>query len=278
MSGYRRDDGGTLAGEEVGPADAAAIVLLHGLTATRRYVVHGSRALEREGHHVIAYDARGHGESDPAGDGVYGYPQLASDLGAVLDGAVGAGRAVLAGHSMGAHTAAAFALASPERVAALVLISPAVQGGSPTAESLAAWDALADGLERDGVEGFLAAYDQGLDPDWRDVLLRITRDRLSAHRHPQAVAAALRQVPRSVPFDGLDSLERLELPALVVASHDEADPGHPYEVAQAWADRLPDSRLISEEPGASPLAWQGGRLSRAIAAFCEEPAVRGRLG
>jgi pimeloyl-ACP methyl ester carboxylesterase len=81
---------------------------------------------------------------------------------------------------------------------------------------------------------------------------------------------ALREVPRSLPFEGLDSLESLDIPALVVASHDRADPGHPYEVAAAWAEALPQARLVSEEEGQSPLAWQGGRLSREIAAFCEQ--------
>ena len=42
------------------------MVLLDGLTATRRYVVMGSRALERSGHRVIAYDPPGHGQSAPA--------------------------------------------------------------------------------------------------------------------------------------------------------------------------------------------------------------------
>ena len=67
------------------------------------------------------------------------------------------------------------------------------------------------------------------------------------------------------------------MPALVVASHDEADPGHPRAVAEAWSERLPEARLVGEEPGSSPLAWQGGRLSREIAAFCDEDAVRERL-
>ena len=67
------------------------------------------------------------------------------------------------------------------------------------------------------------------------------------------------------------------MPALVVASRDEADPGHPHAVAQAWAERLPAATLISEDEGESPLAWQGGRLSRAIADFCERPEVRARL-
>ena len=47
------------------------------------------------------------------------------------------------------------------------------------------------------MEGFVEAYDEGLDPQWRETLLRITRDRLSLHRHPEAVARALREVPRS---------------------------------------------------------------------------------
>src|SRR5580693_1226349 len=92
----------TLAGEQSG--EGRDVVLLHGLTATRRYVVMGSRTLERSGHRVIAYDARGHGRSSPAADGDYGYRRLAEDLSAVLE-ELGVERAVLAGASMGAHTA-----------------------------------------------------------------------------------------------------------------------------------------------------------------------------
>ena len=48
--------------------EGTPVLLAHGLTATRRYVVMGSGALARSGHRVISYDARGHGESDPAPD------------------------------------------------------------------------------------------------------------------------------------------------------------------------------------------------------------------
>ena len=258
-----------IAGESTG--DGPPIVLLHGLTASRRYVVHGSNTLPRRGFQTVAYDARGHGESDPAPSGEgYAYTELAADLGRVIDETLGDRPAVLAGHSMGAHTLATFALAEPERVAAIVAIGPAVTGAPATADELATWDRLADGLESGGVEGFVEAYDRNLDPKWRDVLLRITRDRLSVHRHPEAVARALRETPRSQPFDDLSELEFLDVPALVVASHDEADPGHPYAVAEAWAAHLPQATLISEEPGESPLAWQGGKLSRAIAGFLAE--------
>jgi 3-oxoadipate enol-lactonase len=262
-------DGVVLRGEGVG--EGPAIVLAHGLTATRRYVVHGSKALPRRGYRLVSYDARGHGESDPASAGSYGYPELAGDLGAVVAEQAGEGPVVLAGHSMGAHTIVRLALERPAGVGALVLIGPALIGGPPEPESLGAWDELADGLESGGIEGFVRANDNpALAPRWRETIARITRERLSRHRHLDAIVLALREVPRSIPFDGLDELEHVDVPALVVASHDDADPGHPYSVAAAWAERLPGGRLVSEERGQSPLAWQGGRLSRSIADFLGE--------
>jgi pimeloyl-ACP methyl ester carboxylesterase len=267
-----------LAGEEVG--EGPAVVQLHGLSATRRYVLHGSVALARAGYRLVSYDARGHGESDPAPRGAgYGYGELAEDLRAVLADRAPDERPVLAGHSMGCHTAVAHALDHADSVGALVLAGPVTLGLPAPEEVLAHWDRLADGMERGGVDGFMAAYEADLhvEPGWRKTVLRISRERMERHRHPEAVAQALREVPRSLPFEGLEELETLDVPALVVASHDEADPNHPYAMAEAWADRLPAGRLISEEPGKSPLAWQGGRLSRAISDFLEEPAVRERL-
>jgi pimeloyl-ACP methyl ester carboxylesterase len=267
-----------LAGEEVG--EGPPVVLLHGLTATRRYVLHGSLALARRGYRLITYDARGHGESSPAPEGTgYGYPELTRDLAAVLADRCPDQRPVLGGHSMGCHTAVAYALDRAEQVAALVLVGPVALGIPPSDETLAAWDRLADGLERDGVDGFMEAYeaDLAVDPAWRETALRINRERMERHRHPEAVARALREVPRSLPFEGLAELETLDVPALVVASYDEADPAHPYAIAEAWAERLPNARLVSEEPSKSPLAWQGGRLSRSIADFLEETQVAQRL-
>ena len=268
-----------LAGEEVG--EGSPVILLHGLTATRRYVLHGSLALARRGYRQISYDARGHGESSPAPEGSgYGYEALTADLRAVVGEHSPDAGPVLVGHSMGCHTAVAHALEHAGEVAALVLAGPVVLGLPATEERLAYWDRLADGLEQGGVEGFMEAYEASLeaDPAWTETALRITRQRMQLHRHPDAVARALREVARSIPFEGLEELETLDVPALVVASYDEADPGHPYAIAEAWAERLPRSRLVSEEPGKSPLAWQGGRLSRAIADFLEEPAVMERLG
>jgi pimeloyl-ACP methyl ester carboxylesterase len=266
----------TLDGEASSPSSnsgsAVPLVLAHGLTATRRYVVHGSRALERSGYRVVSYDARGHGESSPAPDAkAYDYRAMTGDLEAVLDEA-GIERAVLAGSSMGAATTMAFALAKPERVAALVQITPAYVGGAETdPDRLAYYDGLADGLARDGVEGFMRAFGEptSVAPRFRSIVLEAVRQRIARHRHPEAVAMAMHVVPRSSPFDGLEELEWLRVPTLVVASHDEADPDHPYAVAQAYSERIPDAELVSEEPGQSPLAWRGTRLSRAIAGFLE---------
>lgn len=261
-------DGVSLAGEQAG--EGRAVVLLHGLTATRRYVVMGSRALQRSGHRVVAYDARGHGASSPAPSAQdYGYARLADDLAAVLD-ALEIERAVLAGASMGAHTALRLALKRPERVAALALITPSFDADAPRDErSLARWDALARGLREGDVEGFVRAYDLDAVPQaWRETVEKVLRQRLGAHEHPLAVADALEAVPRSRPFVHLQELRAIAMPTVVVASRDEADPGHPLAVAQRYAEAIPGATLVVEEAGPptrSPIAWQGGQLSRVIA-------------
>jgi pimeloyl-ACP methyl ester carboxylesterase len=260
---------GSVAGEGM------PIVLCHGLTASRRYVVQGSKALERAGHRVVLYDARGHGESDPAPAGEsYGYPELIADLGRVVEEEVGSERFLLGGHSMGAHTAVGYALAHPERLSGLVVIGPTYTG-EIRPESLVYWDGLASALEASGIEGFVdyIVRESGVGERWRDSVARVSAERMELHRDLGAMARALRETPASRPFGSLEELAGLDIPALVVASGDEADPGHPYEVAELYKKALPRGRLISEDEGQSPLAWQGGRLSREISLFALEPDV-----
>jgi pimeloyl-ACP methyl ester carboxylesterase len=264
-----RSGGVTLSGERAG--EGPAFVLLHGLTATRRYVLMGSRLLERSGYEVVAYDARGHGRSAPADEpSAYGYEHLASDLVAVLDG-LGLERAILAGASMGAHTALRVALAAPERVTALALITPAYEpSAAPDAQARASWQALAEGLRHGGVEGFVRAYDFGAVPErWRETVERVIRQRLSAHEHPQAVADALEVVPGSRPFATMGELAAVQVPAIVVGSRDEADPGHALAIAERYASALPGARLVVEAQDSSPIAWQGGQLSRLLAELAQ---------
>ena len=93
--------------------------------------------------------------------------------------------------------------------------------------------------------------------------------RMERHEDLAAVAEALRQVPRSAAWEGLERLGELDVPVLIVASRDELDPTHPLSVAHEYERRLPRAELIVEEDGRSPLAWQGARLSRAIGDFLE---------
>ena len=257
MLDLARDDNG----------DGPPVVLLHGLTATRRYVVMGSTALQRAGHRVVAFDARGHGESSAApSPEAYEYTDLVRDLVDVMDDA-GIERAVLAGASMGAHTLLRCALDHPERAAGMVVITPAYEPDNHEPPGrFERWDALAEGLRTGGVEGFVEAYGEPDVPEqFRETVLRVIRQRLGRHDHPEAVADALQVVPRSRPFGTLDDLAKITVPTVVVPSRDEADPGHPQSVGEAFAEAIPGADLVIEEEGKSPIAWQGGQLSRVIA-------------
>src|SRR4051794_3721776 len=264
-------DGVMLAGGEGG--QGSPVVLLHGLTATRRYVVMGSRALERSGHRVVAYDARAHGRSDPARTpDDYGYERLAADLLAVLDDR-GIERAVLAGASMGAHTLTRFALGHPGRVAGLVLMTPAFDPEDHRPNAMARWDRLSQGLRDGGVEGFVEAYGTPAVPEqWRETIDRVLHQRLAGHEHPDALADALQAVPRSRPFERWEDLHAIDAPTVVVASRDEVDPEHPYAVGERYAEAIGGARLVSEEPGSSPLAWQGAQVSKVISEVADAAA------
>jgi pimeloyl-ACP methyl ester carboxylesterase len=260
-----------LAAETAG--DGTPIVGMHGLTATRRYVVMGSRALERSGHRVVLYDARGHGASSAPADRDYSAAALAGDLRAVLDGA-GIERAVLVGVSMGAHTATHFALHDPERVAALALVTPGFDPET-AASRLPRWDALSQALRKGGIEGFLAAYElAALPAPWRETVRTVIAQRLAQHRDLDAVADALAAVPRSRPFEDFGELAAITAPTLVIGSRDEADPEHPLATARRYAAALPAADFLVEDPGRPPIAWQGGQLSRAIAQVCERVGAR----
>lgn len=113
------------------------VVLLHGLASQRRFwnlVVPGLAGLP-----VVAWDQRGHGESDAPEDG-YDTATVVRDAATALD-ALGLSRAVVVGHSWGACVALSFAAAHPERTLAVV----AVDGG--TASPSERWD-LAETRQR----------------------------------------------------------------------------------------------------------------------------------
>ena len=253
----------TLRGETLG--QGPPVVLLHGLSATRRNVVQGSRALVKRGYRLISYDARGHGASDAAPR--YEYSDLVGDLAAVLD-ELELGRVALVGSSMGAATAMAYTLEHPDRVPALVQITPAYTGYARTGDADGdSWETLAAALD-EGIDAFVqVAQPTGLPERWRDVAREASRQRMERHEDLTAVAQALRQVPGSIAWKGLDALSSLDVPVLVVGSQDESDWLHPLGVAEEYCRKLPNCELVVEDRGESPLAWQGARLSKEIAAF-----------
>jgi pimeloyl-ACP methyl ester carboxylesterase len=104
------------------------VVCLHGITAQHRAFNAAARYLGPS-RGLIGVDLRGRGDSDKPESG-YGLETHASDVVRVLDH-LGLDQAVLAGHSMGAFVALKTALASPDRVRALVLLD----GGWPRVET-----------------------------------------------------------------------------------------------------------------------------------------------
>lgn len=112
----RSADGTVLHAQVFGPEGAPAIVLVHGWVCQTRFWQYQLRSLS-EDFRVVAYDQRGHGRSGAAAGGDYSMEALAADFEAVLDACVPRGeRVVVAGHSMGAMTVAAWAGERPLEV------------------------------------------------------------------------------------------------------------------------------------------------------------------
>jgi len=105
-----------IAGSGTGPA----VLLLHGFPQTSREWARVMPQLAPAAR-VVAADLRGSGGTD-APDGSYRLDVLTADAVALLD-ALGIERAVVVGHDVGALVALALAVAHPERVSHLVVLS-----------------------------------------------------------------------------------------------------------------------------------------------------------
>jgi len=122
-------DGVALRVHAYGPESADVIVFAHGWSCCIEYWNPQINAFS-EDYRVVAYDQRGHGESE-LGNRPLSADLLADDLSAVLDAVLRPGqRAVLVGHSMGGITIQAWAGRSggrrvAERAAAVVLTNTA---------------------------------------------------------------------------------------------------------------------------------------------------------
>lgn len=94
-------DGVQLAGDTWGPIDGPLVMLLHGGGQTRHAWKGAGERLGAKGYFTVAYDARGHGDSDWAKDANYEQATMVADLVALLEQLGPGRRPVLVGASMG---------------------------------------------------------------------------------------------------------------------------------------------------------------------------------
>jgi hypothetical protein len=155
-------------------------------------------------------------------------------------------------------------------VAGIVAITPAFDPGKATSRrDLADARRVAELVRRNGVEGFLEGLALVGDP-LVEVAPNEVRKRMTLHRDLHALADALERIVRSRPFDSLADLSAIGVPALVVASRDKLDPGHPHDLAVAYHESLPHSELCCEPEGRAPLAWSRRKLGPRVLEFARK--------
>lgn len=191
---------------------------------------------------VVRYDARGHGESESTPDlAGYSWGELARDQLALAD-ALGIGRYVAAGASMGCGTALHAGALAPERIRGLVLVIPPTAWETRAAQA-AQWGAASGMIEADGVEAFITARaDLELPDPYRadpDARRRQQADNLRRW-DPARLALAMRGAA-GADFPDRDTVAKIAMPALILAW--TGDPVHPRSTADELAGLLPDSRL-----------------------------------
>jgi 2-succinyl-6-hydroxy-2,4-cyclohexadiene-1-carboxylate synthase len=186
---------------------ARRVVLVHGFTQTLASWEPLAARLRRRWR-VLRVDLPGHGGS--AGVRA-GFAEAAGLLGAC------GGRGAYAGYSLGGRLCLRLALDRPELVEGLVLVgaSPGIADRRARAERAAADQALAAGIERDGVAAFLERWLAGplfatLPPERAGLAERL-------HNTPEGLAAALRQLGAGAQAPLWDRLGGLRCPVLLVA-------------------------------------------------------------
>jgi len=110
---------------EVGPADAAVLVLVHGWSLDGEMTFHRIIPELARDFRLVIPDLRNHGRSDWI-RAPFDIEDLASDLAGVLD-AVGVHRATVVGYSLGGMVAQLLAVSHPRFVARLVLAGTAAR-------------------------------------------------------------------------------------------------------------------------------------------------------
>ena len=257
--------------DTAGSAADPAILLIGGMGASMDWWENEfCQRLAAGGRFVIRYDHRdtGRSVSYPAGAPGYTGADLAGDAAGVLD-AFGRRSAHLAGVSMGGALAQQVALAHPERVDSLVLIStsPAVPGGPgranlpPMSEELRAYFAAEvpppDWTERTAVIDYIVDYERRLEAAeyFDEAHVRALVERIVDRTNDMAASA----VNHARAEEGelvRGRLAEIAAPALVI--HGTADPMFPYGHGEALARGIPHAELLPLEGvghQVPPRAW-----------------------
>jgi len=228
MSGRERrslDVGGAQLSVELA-GSGPPLLLLHGFTGSAETVRGLADALSGE-FSTISVDLLGHGESDaPRDPSRYALECTAGDLARLLE-ALGHPTAHVLGYSLGGRIALGLAALRPGRVRSAVLIGASAGLADPSerAARVRADEALAESLERDGLEAFaerwlaqpLFATQARLGPEF---LARARAQRLRNRAH--GLAASLRGIGTGAQPPLHARLARLAVPLLFVAGGDDA--------------------------------------------------------
>lgn len=187
------------------------LVFLHGFTQTARSWDNVRRQLDR--FETIALDAPGHGDNPDARLSLW---QTAEQIG------VRGGQATYIGYSMGARMALHVALAHPELVDRLVLISgtPGLRSEDERRQRRESDESMADRIEDIGTERFLEQWLSlpmfaGLPRESADI-----DDRL--RNSARGLADSLRYCGTGTQEPLWDRLNELRMPVLVMCGHDDA--------------------------------------------------------
>jgi 3-oxoadipate enol-lactonase len=225
-----------------GGGGGTPLILLHAFPFDRRSWAAVAAALAPN-RRVITVDARGFGESPPAGG--FSIAELADDLAGLMD-ALALPSAALGGLSMGGYVALAFARRYPDRLSKLILADTRAAADSPQARAGRA-QAIAL-VTSHGVDAYLdQSLPRLLAPD--APADTHARARELAERRAESLVAgieALRDRP-----DRTDELGAIRVPTLVIAG--AQDQVVPCEEMRLMSQAIPNSRFIAL-PGAGHLS------------------------
>ena len=205
--------------------DGPPLVLLHAATSSATEDWAAQRRVLRQHFRLYLPDARGHAKTRWDTDQGWDHALLVRDLAALVDG-LGLERFHIAGLSMGAGTALAFAMAQPERVRSAVIAAVGVE--QEPRSSLARRLMDPDRAERD-------------DPAW---VARLSRrhDPVQGPGAWRKLLAAIRDDIIAAPMPTPQELRRARLPILL--AYGDRDPWVPLEQAVKLRRQLPDARLF----------------------------------